>query len=1542
VDEFYVDPQDRVAMRTKLDQEGIVHAYPTMQRRYDGEIIWIEGYTRKIRNGNESTTLEGAIVNITERRQTEQSLIESEKRLSAAASCTSDLIWETDHDRGSLEWFGDIDSALGYAPGEFPRTIEAWMAAIHPEDQDSVNRSLEKSLKSGKNYSAEYRIKKKDGSYLFWQDSGTTTLTRDGEIIQSVGAITDITERKEAELALRQSEEDLKIAQAIANVGSYSWDLRADRVTWSDEMKRLLWCKDEMPTYEFFLSRIHPDDRDYIIATGQKLQQGSDPTELEYRLMGPDGTVRWVRDRIQVKTDEEGRPISMLGTSQDITERKIAEEALQKSEARFRAIVEDQTEMIVRWKPDGVRTFVNESYCRFFDTPEDEIIGTSFYPLILEEDLIAVKERINRLSVEEPVSTDEHRVHLPDGTMGWQEWTDRAFFDEHGAVVELQSVGRDITERKLADEALRRSEELLKETGQLANTGGWSLDLITMEPYFTEETYRIYGLPPTAPPKPEDGIKFYAPEARPLIQQAVNEAIENGTPYDLELPFASAKGEHLWVRTMGQVQYEGKKAVRLFGAIQDITERKQAEEQIRLQASALNAAANGIMITQKDGEIIWANPAMETLSGYSVDEIIGQTPDIFRSGKQTESYYEKMAEVLLQRDVWRSEMSNRRKDGSLYIEDQVIAPVQNDSGEITHYVSIKQDITERKQADDALRDSETRLHAIFDHHYQLTGLLDREGRLLAANRTALEFIGGDESDVLGHYFWDTPWWEPSQESEVRSAIERASKGEFVRFETTEINANGEARNMDFSLSPIQDDDGNVIYLVPEGRDITARKQSEKALHSYANRLEILHEIDQGILAAQSIGEISSIAASGLRKLIPCQRISITLFDAASKMLEFIAVDTDIDTGYDVGDQLSLEEYQDQLTALRNDRVVIDQDEGDNYPGGLRAFVHVPLTAGGDLIGEINLGTVDLNTITEDHYQIAGQVADQLAIAIQQARLTEAETQRRQEAETLAMTTAALTQTLELDSVLDAILTYLERVLPYDSCTVFLLESETLFGVAARGLVNASNVIDYRFPLTDKLFSEIRQKRSPIILENAQTDPRFESWGDTTYVRGWMGIPLIVRDDVIGFITIDSKRINAYGEREAALAQAFANQAAIAIQNARLLDQTKQHAQELELRVADQTRELTTLFDISSMASQSLDLESLLPKVLDQVLLALDSSVGGIHILDDDLQSLLLVCQKQLIHRIKNAAEIVPLGRGMLGQIMRSGEPLHSVNITKDSRAFFNFEDELAYFGVPLKAGGRSFGVISVLRDSSKGEPDYTGEEKALIVSIAEQVGAVIESARLRDQAEQAAVLEERQRLARDLHDAVSQTLFSASVIAQTLDRLWERDPDLVRQNLVELQRLTQGALAEMRNLLLELRPAALEHTAMVELLGQLADGFIGRTQTAIEITITGKDPLPFEIRATFFRMVQEALNNIIKHARAQRVWVHYDSQGSQAHITIEDDGRGFDLDKQPPGHHGLTIMQERADSIAAELAVTSQPGEGTKIDIQWRAESETS
>ncbi|WP_392531698.1 sensor histidine kinase [Nostoc sp. C117] len=210
---------------------------------------------------------------------------------------------------------------------------------------------------------------------------------------------------------------------------------------------------------------------------------------------------------------------------------------------------------------------------------------------------------------------------------------------------------------------------------------------------------------------------------------------------------------------------------------------------------------------------------------------------------------------------------------------------------------------------------------------------------------------------------------------------------------------------------------------------------------------------------------------------------------------------------------------------------------------------------------------------------------------------------------------------------------------------------------------------------------------------------------------------------------------------------------------------------------------------------------------------------------------------------------------------------------------------------------------------------------------------LIESERLR----KIAVELERNRLARDLHDSVSQTLFTMATIAEALPRVWQRNPEVAQQGLDELAQLTQGALAEMRNLVIELRPSGLTDKPLGELLQQLIKGILGRASLQIITTVEGDRPLSDDVKLVFCRITQEALNNIIKHAKATQVSVslHGDSQGIV--LRIIDNGCGFDYNKIPSGHLGIAIMKERAEFIGAIFHLSSYPGKGTEIVLSWSA-----
>lgn len=199
-----------------------------------------------------------------------------------------------------------------------------------------------------------------------------------------------------------------------------------------------------------------------------------------------------------------------------------------------------------------------------------------------------------------------------------------------------------------------------------------------------------------------------------------------------------------------------------------------------------------------------------------------------------------------------------------------------------------------------------------------------------------------------------------------------------------------------------------------------------------------------------------------------------------------------------------------------------------------------------------------------------------------------------------------------------------------------------------------------------------------------------------------------------------------------------------------------------------------------------------------------------------------------------------------------------------------------------------------------------------------------------------AVLEERQRLARDLHDAINQSLFTAGIIAEVMPRLWERDQALARNSLKDLHRLVRSAKAEMRALLAELRPSTLIDTDLGELIKLLGYTLSGRVDIPVIVNTSGKINIPSNVQIVFYRICQEALNNIAKHAKASRVDIDLQQDGAELTMRIRDNGRGFDPNQINSGQYGLQMMQERIDGLGAQLTVMSKPGQGTEITTHWK------
>ena len=278
-----------------------------------------------------------------------------------------------------------------------------------------------------------------------------------------------------------------------------------------------------------------------------------------------------------------------------------------------------------------------------------------------------------------------------------------------GALVGFMKIATDVTERKQAQDRLVQSEAFLDQASRLAGVGAWKVDLKANTVHWSKDTRRLHEVDDDFVPQIDTAIHFYAPEARPVIQAAIELAIQSGTGWDLELPLITARGREMWARAVGEAQYENGKAVALVGAFQDITERRRQGEERRLLQASIARINDTIVITSANPvqlpgpTIVYVNPAFERLTGFTAAEALGGTPRMLQGPESDRATLDRIGQALSRGESVSEELLNYTKDGRPYWIEVAITPIQSDTGELTHFVAVERDITERRQQDEALR-----------------------------------------------------------------------------------------------------------------------------------------------------------------------------------------------------------------------------------------------------------------------------------------------------------------------------------------------------------------------------------------------------------------------------------------------------------------------------------------------------------------------------------------------------------------------------------------------------------------------------------------------------------------------------------------------------------------------------------------------------------------------------------------------------------------------------------------------------------------------
>jgi len=477
-----------------------------------------------------------------------------------------------------------------------------------------------------------------------------------------------------------------------------------------DELTRMTWTE-----------LTYPEDLAPDLAQFNRMLSGEISSyTLEKRFIHKDGHLVDTHMGVSLVRKPDGSVDYFMATMDDVSERKKTEAALRNSETEFRNLAEAMPQIVWITRPDGWNIYFNQQWVDYTGLTLEESNGHGWNKPFHPNDQQRAWDAWQNATQNEATYSVECRLRRADGAYRW--WLIRGvpMRDSSGKILKWFGTCTDIEDIKQTAQALQHTQALLANAEKIGRVGGWEIDIQTRQTTWTETVYDIHELDGTDCLTVDEGINYHTPESQPIIEQAVQRAIEHGEPFDLELEIITAKGNRRSVHTMGEADLARGK---VSGFFQDITERKRAEKGLQQAATVFGHTREGITITDGNGTILDVNEAFTRITGYSREDAIGQNTKILSSGRQSAEFYKEMWNDLTARGYWSGEIWNRRKDGEVFAELLSISAIRNEQGVTQQYVAMFSDIT-------AIKAHQSQL----EHMAHFDALTNLPNRFLLADR----------------------------------------------------------------------------------------------------------------------------------------------------------------------------------------------------------------------------------------------------------------------------------------------------------------------------------------------------------------------------------------------------------------------------------------------------------------------------------------------------------------------------------------------------------------------------------------------------------------------------------------------------------------------------------------------------------------------------------------------------------------------------------------------------------------------------------------
>ncbi|MEL7427717.1 MAG: PAS domain S-box protein, partial [Bacteroidota bacterium] len=700
-------------------------------------------------------------------------------------------------------------------------------------------------------YEDEYRIVV-HGKVQYIVSQGITIRNDNGEVIRIIGTNRDVTTEREREALITSTTERLEQAQQLASIGSFETDLVEMKTWWSEGLYRIreVSPEDFTPSCSAFIDMIYPEDRAAVKERVEICKAGGGEQRLAYRLLLNNNQTKYVEDVFHGVKDKTGQVVRVIGTSQDVTERKLMEDALRQSKDYAENLIETANVMVIGLDSVGRVTIFNHAAQKLTGYTQEELAGKNWFEtLVPRERFPEVWESFQEIEQRGVQRVYENPILTKSGEERIISWQNSALEDE-GEMIGTISFGMDITEHRRAIKALEEREELfrsvfdqqfqfmgiLTEEGRILEINDLPLKMMGVK---REELIGkfIWEAPSWAElPEQQAVLKGRLEEARNSNGIIFGE----GAFYDLNHKLRWANSSFTAVRDEHQnIRY-------ILVQATDVTEQREMEEALRRAknfAESLIDTAN-VMVIGLDplGEVTIFNKGAEQISGYTQKDLEGEN---WYENLIPEERYPEAREIFKK---LREGEFPRTYEGSIITKsgESRMITWQNSTveyrGEVLGSISFGVDITERLRALAALREREDLFRTVFDQQFQFICILSEDGRFLEVNSLPLRVMGGTREDYLGHFFWEAPCWAelPEWREIIKGRLVRARKSTHT-FLTLD-GFHDIYKNMcwaDTAYTAIRDEEQNIRFILVQATDITERKAAQEQLQQAQEELSEL-------------------------------------------------------------------------------------------------------------------------------------------------------------------------------------------------------------------------------------------------------------------------------------------------------------------------------------------------------------------------------------------------------------------------------------------------------------------------------------------------------------------------------------------------------------------------------------------------------------------------------------------------------------------------------------------------------------------------------